>query len=223
MEYLKVFTSFIEIIEPLDDAERGRLFTAMLRYADNGEIPVLTGNERFVWAMAKQGIDRTIEKSADSARRGSLGGLQKQANRSKQYLTVANDSKTEQDVANDSHKDKDKDKDKDNNKDNDNKDQKRKRFIAPSINEVKSYCTEKGLSVDAEHFVAYYESNGWRVGKNPMKDWQAAVRTWSRNEYSSNKPQAPAKVLNAQNYTQRNYSDEEMNRLANRAWFEEIG
>lgn len=57
-----------------------------------------------------------------------------------------------------------------------------RRFIKPTIEEVAAYCREKGYFVDASQFVDYYESNGWKVGRTPMKDWRAAVRTWDRNE-----------------------------------------
>ena len=56
-----------------------------------------------------------------------------------------------------------------------------KRFVPPTLEEVKAYCTERGNDVDAQRFVDYYTSNGWQVGKNKMKDWKAAVRTWERN------------------------------------------
>jgi len=62
----------------------------------------------------------------------------------------------------------------------------RKRFEKPSLADVQAYCAERGNSVDAQKFVDYYESNGWRVGKNPMKDWRAAVRTWERNSQQGN-------------------------------------
>lgn len=58
----------------------------------------------------------------------------------------------------------------------------RHRFIPPTVDEVMEYCTEKGYHVDPDRFVNFYTSNGWRVGKNPMKDWKAAVRTWSGKE-----------------------------------------
>lgn len=64
---------------------------------------------------------------------------------------------------------------------------KRKRFTAPTVEEVSAYCRERGNSVDPQHFVAHYEANGWKVGKNPMKDWKAAVRTWERNSYDKPK------------------------------------
>lgn len=60
---------------------------------------------------------------------------------------------------------------------------KRKRFEKPTLSEIKQYCIERNNNVDAQHFFDYYESNGWRVGKNSMKNWQAAVRTWERSEY----------------------------------------
>lgn len=60
---------------------------------------------------------------------------------------------------------------------------KRKRFEKPTLSEIKQYCIERNNNVNAEHFFDYYESNGWKVGKNSMKDWKAAVRTWERSEY----------------------------------------
>lgn len=57
-----------------------------------------------------------------------------------------------------------------------------KRFIPPSADEVRAYCKERGNSVDAERFVDFYNAKGWMVGKNKMKDWKAAVRTWERQD-----------------------------------------
>ena len=55
-----------------------------------------------------------------------------------------------------------------------------KRFTKPTIEEVEVYCQERNKGVDAQRWYDYYSSNGWKVGKNPMKDWKAAVRTWER-------------------------------------------
>ena len=65
-----------------------------------------------------------------------------------------------------------------------------KRFSPPTLEEVKAYCIERNNNVDAEHFIDYYTSNGWLVGKNKMKDWKAAVRTWERNGFSGKKAKA---------------------------------
>lgn len=56
-----------------------------------------------------------------------------------------------------------------------------KRFTKPTIAEIETYCQEKGKSVDAERFWNFYESKGWKVGKNPMKDWKAAVCNWAKD------------------------------------------
>ena len=60
-----------------------------------------------------------------------------------------------------------------------------RRFCPPTVSDVKTYCLENGYSIDPERFIDYYDANGWRVGRNPMKDWKAAVRTWVRNEKPS--------------------------------------
>lgn len=62
---------------------------------------------------------------------------------------------------------------------------KRKRFVPPTIEEVMEYCQERQNNVDAQRFIDYYTSNGWYVGKNKMKDWKAAVRTWENNNYKT--------------------------------------
>lgn len=56
------------------------------------------------------------------------------------------------------------------------------RFTRPTLEEIRSYSSSRGGKVDPEQFFAYYESNGWRVGKNPMKDWKAALRNWEQRE-----------------------------------------
>ena len=63
----------------------------------------------------------------------------------------------------------------------------RPRFIKPTLEEVQAYCNERQNNVDAQRFIDYYSSNGWKVGKNPMKDWKAAVRTWENNSYGTPK------------------------------------
>lgn len=66
-----------------------------------------------------------------------------------------------------------------------------KKFIKPTVEEIREYCTSRRNSVDAEKFHDYYEANGWKIGKNSMKDWKAAVRTWEKNAQDSNRPQQP--------------------------------
>lgn len=64
---------------------------------------------------------------------------------------------------------------------------KRYRFVPPTVEEVEEYINEKGYKVNAQRFVDYYSSKGWTIGRNsPMKNWQAAVRTWASNDFNKN-------------------------------------
>lgn len=63
-----------------------------------------------------------------------------------------------------------------------------KRFVKPSVEEVSDYVRANGYQVDAESFVSFYESKGWRVGKEPMKDWKASVRYWNSIRKRQNPP-----------------------------------
>lgn len=99
-----------------------------------------------------------------------------------------------------------KEKEKEINKEIDNKcastKQKRKRFVKPTISDIEQYCSEKNISINAQQFIDYYESNGWKVGRNSMKDWQATVRRWASNNYGkkkSNKDNAINVVNNLMN------------------------
>ena len=69
------------------------------------------------------------------------------------------------------------------------KEKKRKRFTPPTVDEVREYCLERNNGIDPEAFVDFYASKGWMVGKNHMKDWEAAVRTWEQKRKQSAPPE----------------------------------
>lgn len=62
-------------------------------------------------------------------------------------------------------------------------DKETKRFVKPTVEQIAEYCKEKKYNVDAQRFFAYYESKGWKVGRTPMKSWQAAIITWTKNNF----------------------------------------
>jgi hypothetical protein len=68
---------------------------------------------------------------------------------------------------------------------------KRKQFRKPTAAEVDGYCRERKNSIDGETFIAFYESKGWKVGANPMKDWKAAVITWEKRRYDEVRATSP--------------------------------
>ncbi len=88
------------------------------------------------------------------------------------FVTKSNESKSIE-------KDKDKDKEL----------KPQKRFKKPTLEEVKAYCQERKNKVDPERFVDYYTAKGWKIGKQSMKDWKAAVRTWEKNNFENAKPE----------------------------------
>lgn len=75
-----------------------------------------------------------------------------------------------------------------------------RRFVKPTVEEVTEYCTERGNKVNAQNFVDFYESKGWKVGNSPMKDWKAAVRTWEQHD----KNRTPDKPKTKYFYTDEN-------------------
>lgn len=75
---------------------------------------------------------------------------------------------------------------------------KERNIIPPPRNLLEAYIAENHFQVDADRFYDFYESKGWLIGKQRMKDWQAAVRTWSRKENHGDKPDAEPKNGNRQ-------------------------
>tara|TARA_R110001599_G_scaffold15311_1_gene64437 strand:+ start:200 stop:808 length:609 start_codon:yes stop_codon:yes gene_type:complete len=70
-------------------------------------------------------------------------------------------------------------------------------FKKPTLDEVKNYCILRKNNIDAEAFIDFYESKGWLIGKNKMKNWKACIRTWEQRE--ANKPQTMSKIDNQLN------------------------
>ena len=64
-----------------------------------------------------------------------------------------------------------------------------KRFVPPTPEEVNAYCQERHNGIDGSEFCDFYTSKGWKIGKNPMKDWKAAVRTWERSRKQTAPPE----------------------------------
>lgn len=182
MTYIKLFVDYLDAIEPLGDAERGRLFTSLLEYARSGEAPQLGGNERFLFPMMRAQIDRDNAAmtvlSETRSRAGKSGAEAKQAN-----AEFAKQNKQMPNLPSKSSYDKDKDKD----KDKDESITRARRFTPPTLDDVSVYVRERGSNVDPQRFLDFYASKGWMVGKNPMKDWKAAVRTWEKRDSEQNK------------------------------------
>ena len=88
----------------------------------------------------------------------------------------------------------------------DNRESKSQAFTAPTLDEVNEYCLERNNSVDPVRFIDFYESKGWMVGKNKMKDWKAAIRTWEQRD-----KETPKKKDHG--YMEREYSDDQISAI----------
>ena len=175
--YIKVFVDWLDAIEPLGDAERGRLFTSLLEYARTGAVPQLNGNERFIFPMMRAQVARDIaQMEATSENRGK----RKKANEDLSNLSDKSNLSGKRTQEKDKDEDEDKDKDKD--EDKEGSPPTPSQFIPPNVIEVRAYCNERKNHVDPQRFVDYYTSKGWMVGKTKMKDWRAAVRTWEKDD-----------------------------------------
>lgn len=82
---------------------------------------------------------------------------------------------------------------------------KSKRFVKPSIDEIAVYMEERNMNNVSQKFYDFYEAKGWMIGKNPMKDWKAAVRTWESNHQKTSQPATTTspKYFNLEEYDKR--------------------
>ena len=196
-EYFNAYHSYIEVLEPLNDAERGRLFTACLIYSMTGEAQELRGNERFAFHYMKSQIDRDVKKynakCEQNRKNGAFGGKRSQPNATERLpFATKRPPNAPQGEGKGEGEGKGKGKGK-----GEGKKESASRFVPPTIAEVREYCLERGNSIDPEAFIAFYSSKGWKVGREPMTDWRSAVVTWEKRE-AKNKP-APDQFGNLRN------------------------
>lgn len=196
-------------IKRLTLEEKGQLFEAILDYGEYGAIPEVGGAVGVAWDFIQQRLDRDTgrydekveqTKYAVAVREAKKRGIQLPAfdkwrllsdedrerllsddnERHPNSTTISTSNSTS--ISNS----------KDNIESMADKSHTRQRFSPPSVEDVREYCKEKGYNVDPDRFVDYYTSNGWKVGRNQMKDWKAAVRSWERKEnpngHSESKP-----------------------------------
>lgn len=177
-EYFCAYHSYIKQCKGLSDSELGRLFRALLEYSASGKVPELNGRESVAFDFMSANIDRDAESYKDTCNRN-------RENISKRYERIrSNTSVYETYQEKEEEKEKEELLKKDISNEISKKSTRQKKFVPPTEEEVAAYCLERKNKVDAAYFVDHYTSNGWKVGKQNMKDWKAAVRTWEKNGYN---------------------------------------
>lgn len=190
-----MYTDYMEQVSMLSREQRGDLFTAIMAYASNTELPNMDGVTMMAFCFIRSQMDRdrskyqeTIEKRREA---GKQGGRPK-ANGSDEKAKKANgfsEKQTEAKKADNVNVNENEDEDEKEKKKGTNVPKEKSRFVPPSVENVTEYCRENDYRyVDANHFVDFYISKNWYVGKNKMKDWKAAVRNWQRQESAKHKP-----------------------------------
>ena len=182
--YAALFHEYLDEMADLTDAEFGRLARALLVYSRTGEFPALNGNERLFKRRVIMQEDRAQESYVQVVEKnranGKLGGRPRKPTETQNNPKKPNETqKTQIEIEIESEINTP--------LPNGNKGSKaatpptrETRFSPPSLDEVQAYIAERGSAVDAQQFIDFYASKGWMVGKNRMKDWKAAVRTWEK-------------------------------------------
>lgn len=163
------YRSFFEAVEGLPPEDFKQAVTAIMRYALDGTADDVKGVAKSILIMARPQIDKNNKRYEN----GTRGGRKPNDNQSGTKVEPKCISSKPNVNVNDNVNDI---------KENTLKSVKEKRFAPPTPEDVREYCREKGLNVDADRFVDFYESKNWYVGKNKMKDWKAAVRNWARSQ-----------------------------------------
>lgn len=192
---IELHTDVLSTWDALSDAEWGRLVKAMLSYRLTGQMEQLLGAERIMFSGERMKIDKQLAEEKEKRRK-----TRERVTRYRAHVTQCNalHSVTERYTALHSPAPSPPPPEPPTTspttpttsllKENPPTGGKRKGFSPPTEEEVAQYCRERNNGVDASSFVNFYASKGWVVGKSPMKDWKAAVRTWERRDGCGPKP-----------------------------------
>ena len=200
-----LYNDWGESVNMLSDSQAGTLLKAIFAYHNQTDIPQMDGMVTFAFKMFQVQFERDTIKYQERCeqQRKNIEKRWNNTNDTTEYHGKPRNTNYT------NHTDNDNDNDNENDNENDydydmnicNK-AKRTTFCKPTIDEIKAYCNEKGITnVDAQAFFDFYESKGWMVGKNKMKNWRAAVNNWSRHE--NDYPRQAAKTDYKQNINDR--------------------
>lgn len=182
------FDAYFYATTTMTDEQRLEFYDAIIRYAVLRENPNLDGLMSSTFELIRPAIDKSI----DMRERGSRGGSAKRkADAEENDNCLQAKSKV---LASKNESACNEEKGREEKRREVESEEKRKEekgrsnsFAPPTLDDVTAYCTERGNGIDPQRFIDYYQSNGWKVGKNPMKDWKAAVRTWEQREAAPKK------------------------------------
>lgn len=189
MKGKKSFTAYcdwIDTFEALDDEQAGKLVKHLFRYVNDQdpepENPLIKAVFAGLKSTLKRDLRKWIEKAAKNRENAYKRWNKDNAIETQSMRTHANASERIRSDANNAVRDSVSDSVSVSVREVKKESVKKSRFAPPTLSEVEDYIFENGYWVNASNFINYYESKGWMIGKNKMKDWKAAVRTWQSRE-----------------------------------------
>lgn len=206
-----LYTKYLDNIQALSMEQRGMLFTSLMLYASGQEPEEMDPVTAMAFSFIKSQMDKDIEKynetCAKRSEAGKLGGRpkkQEEAKKANGFSEIQKKQGKAKKADNEYEYDNDNDLLKENTK--------RKVFSTPTVDDVRAYCLERNNKVDPQQFVDFYESKGWMIGKNKMKDWKAAVRTWERSETKTRLGETAKLTKDNNNFERRRYDMDALER-----------
>ena len=168
--YFQYYETFEIVIEKIKDIEeREWLRKVIIQYGLHGTAPESFNSEalEIAWTICKDLIDQQIHRREVNAANRAGKKAEPETNKENLAAEPQPEEKTAQEIQQEKPK--------------------RKNFVKPTVEEIAAFCKEKKYTVNAQQFFNYYESNGWKIGRNAMKSWQAAVHNWNTRDKANNK------------------------------------
>ena len=188
--YFQYYETFEIVIEKIKDIEeREWLRKVIIQYGLHGTAPESFNSEalEIAWTICKDLIDQQIHRREVNAANRAGKKAEPETNKENLAAEPQPEEKPEQEIQQEKPK--------------------RKNFVKPTVEEIAAFCKEKKYNVNAQQFFNYYESNGWKIGRNAMKSWQAAVQNWNARDKANNKAAGTMWANNSTDANTAGYED----------------
>ena len=187
--YFQYYETFENILEKIKDIEeREHMRKTIINYGLYGTLPAgLSELEEMAWTICKDLIDQQHHRREVNAANRAGKKAEPATNEENSAAEPQPEEKPEQEIQQEKPK--------------------RKNFVKPTVEEIAAFCKEKKYTVNAQQFFNYYESNGWKIGRNAMKSWQAAVQNWNARDKANNMAAGTMWAKNATDADTAGYED----------------
>ena len=176
--YFQYYETFENVLEKIKDIEeREHMRKTIINYGLYGTLPAgLSELEEMAWTICKDLTDqqqhrREVNAANRAGKKADPSVIIRINNGAEEIERPLQNPEPEEKPAQEIQREK----------------PKRKNFVKPTVEEITAFCKEKNININVNKFFLHYESNGWHVGKSPMKSWKAAVQKWAENNYDNNK------------------------------------